>query len=70
MIKKMRLFFASKGDFISTEELNAYQKSNDTKLTWSVPIETKRLFRVLDFLADVVNDRITTKADDVVDYTF
>lgn len=63
-------FFLNKGEFISTDELNSFQLIKETKREWIFPLETKRLIKLLDYIADVINDNISIRESDEINYEF
>jgi hypothetical protein len=70
LIASTKSFFLDKGDFISTEQLNSFQTEKSTRTIWIEPFETKRAIKILDFIEDVVNDRLTIKVSDEINYKF
>lgn len=70
LIVSTKSFFWAKGDFIPTEELTSFQTEKSTRTIWLEPFETKRAIKILDFIQDVVNDRITIKVSDEINYEF
>jgi hypothetical protein len=67
---EVRCFFKKKGDFIPMNELNDFQLIEETKREWISPLETKRVIKILDYLDDTVNERITIKDNDKINYDF
>jgi hypothetical protein len=70
LIESAKQYFLRKGDYINTDEINAFQKIAETKREWLSPFETARAIKILDYIEDVINDRITIKVNDTIDYEF
>lgn len=70
IIFKTKIFFISKGEYITTKDLNDFQSIPETKREWLSPLETKRIIKILNYLDDLINDKITIRASDVIDYEF
>lgn len=66
VIVDTKVFFLQKGDTFSPEEFEKFKTDSKLRRNWSEPIETKRLLNILDYLSDVVNDKITTTASDPI----
>jgi hypothetical protein len=70
LIQYARDFFLNKGEYISEGEVNGFQMVADTRSNWTKPFETKRAMKILDYIEDVINDRISIKVSDKIDYDF
>ena len=55
IITKTKGFFLRKGDYISIDDLNDFQKVKETKRVWVLPLETARVIKILTYLEDVVH---------------
>jgi len=70
LIQYARIYFFNKGEIIVEDEINEFQKNTETQRKWIAPFETKRALKILGYLEDVINDRITIKVGDKIDYEF
>jgi hypothetical protein len=70
IIFETKNIFLKKGEYISIKELNDFQLIKVTSRKWLSSLETKRLVKILNFLEDVVNDKITFKVSDEINYDF
>jgi hypothetical protein len=63
-------FFLNKGEYISVEDLNSFQLINETKREWVSPLATKQLIEILNYLDELIDDKIYIKDSDEIDYAF
>lgn len=61
---------AQYGQHISSVELGEWFRSGEIGYQWNHPIETDRIVKVIQYLEDVINDKITIQVSDRVDYEF
>jgi hypothetical protein len=70
IIEKTKQFFCSCGDYISPDDLNSFQKISETRHIWITPLATERVIKILQYLDDLINEKIKTKDSDAIDYHF
>ena len=69
-IERTKKFFFDKGEAIPIEELNDFQLIEETKAKWILPLEVTRVIKVLNYLEDMVDGKLTIKGSDKIDYKF
>jgi len=70
IILKTKKFLSNKGEYIPIKDLNDFQLISETKHKWQSPLKTERVIKILNYLEDVVNDKITIKDSDEINYDF
>ncbi len=70
ILYRTKEFILARGDYISVDDLNDFQLISEVKREWISPLETKRIIKVLSYIDDVVNDKITSEDIDEIDYDF
>jgi hypothetical protein len=58
------------GSEIPVEQLNAFQHVDATRSEWHAPFKSARAINILNYIKDVVNDGLSIKASDEIDYKF
>ena len=70
IILKTKKFFSSKDDYIPIKDLNDFKLISETKHKWQSSLKTERVIKIMNYLEDVVNDKITLKDNDEINYEF
>lgn len=69
-LEEAKVYISKKGEFIPLTELTVFYKEGKIDYEWKTPIKAERLIKVLNYLQDVVNDKIKIKVGDKIDYSF
>lgn len=63
-------YIEDNGECITIDQLRSWHESGEIEYEWSSPIGKDRLKKILTFLGDVVNDKISIMVGDEINYDF
>ncbi|GAO42308.1 hypothetical protein [Flavihumibacter petaseus] len=66
VLKEVEAFFKSKGDVIGVDELNSFQKTENTRHYWFSPLEVVKALKLVSLYREVIHGQMKTTARDPV----